>query len=57
MHYCENVPSIVRLVFHVTCQVVFVPAGGRGASHPEYSEQVKIRGINYINLKFLLGVC
>ena len=31
-------------LFHIICQVIFVPAEGGGASRPEYSEQVKIRG-------------
>ena len=35
----------MRISHHVICQVIIlVPAEGGGAPHPEYSEQVNIRG-------------
>ena len=38
----DNYPSIVLLVFHVTCQVVFVPVEGGERRVQNIAEQVQI---------------
>ena len=51
MKPCDIFPSIVWLLCHVNCQVVFVPAEGGGASLQNIKNMSKFVVFNYLNIK------